>query len=502
MWQVAVITILMLVTSGHVGTFDAFFAGTAGPYRVQVTVRAPGVVPGLAQITVRVSAPGVTRVTTQAARWDLGSRGAPRPDDAVRVPGDSSLWASELWLMTAGSHAINVGIEGASGRGNVTVPFNSVATRRLGMSPALRWILGGLAAFLALGLASIIGAAAREAVLAPGAAIDSRTRRRGWIATATGVAVIVLALMGGRAWWNRVDAAYRSGLFRPPRSEAIVTADSTSRTLRLTMDREEWSASGWTPLVPDHGKLMHLFLVGMPAMRAFAHVHPSRTDSLVFEAPLGELPAGEYRYYADIVHESGFAQTMTGTVQLPPPRVASRFVDPDDALLVADAVDRVASLGSGATLTWERSDPLAVRRETVLRFHARDSSGAPLALEPYMGMPAHAMVAREDGEVFVHLHGMGTVSAAAIAMLRESERPATPDAALAPAPRGQSNAVPDAADHSAHLAAVPARSTALEFPFAFPQAGQYRIWVQVRARGTVRTAVFRADVADATPVGR
>ena len=33
----------------HVGSPDTFFTGKAGPYPVRVTVRLPGVIPGLAQ---------------------------------------------------------------------------------------------------------------------------------------------------------------------------------------------------------------------------------------------------------------------------------------------------------------------------------------------------------------------------------------------------------------------------------------------------------------------
>ena len=160
---------------------------------------------------------------------------------------------------------------------------------------------------------------------------------------AVGTAVIVMGLMGGRAWWNGVDAAYRSGLFRPPRSEAVTRADSGARVLRLTMDRREWEEHGWTPLIPDHGKLVHLFLVRLPAMDALAHLHPVPVDSLAFEAPVPGVPAGAYRYYADIVHESGFAQTMTGSVTLPDARAGTVADDPDDlpaALAKALAADR------------------------------------------------------------------------------------------------------------------------------------------------------------------
>ena len=48
-----------------------------------------------------------------------------------------------------------------------------------------------------------------------------------------------------------------------------------------------------------------------------------------------------------------------------------------------------------------------------LRFIVRDSTGAIAALQPYLGMAAHAVVMRDDGSVFIHLHPMGTVSMAA-----------------------------------------------------------------------------------------
>jgi hypothetical protein len=46
--------------TAHVGTFDVAFAGDAGPYPVRVSIRQPGVIPGLAQITIRTPADGVS----------------------------------------------------------------------------------------------------------------------------------------------------------------------------------------------------------------------------------------------------------------------------------------------------------------------------------------------------------------------------------------------------------------------------------------------------------
>jgi len=46
---------VVAVASAHVGSPDTVFEGTAGPYSVRVVVRLPGVVPGLADITVRTT---------------------------------------------------------------------------------------------------------------------------------------------------------------------------------------------------------------------------------------------------------------------------------------------------------------------------------------------------------------------------------------------------------------------------------------------------------------
>src|SRR5205823_7770245 len=99
----------------------------------------------------------------------------------------------------------------------------------------------------------------------------------------------------------------RSDLFPsppPPRSPG------SGSVLRLAIDDTAWTDAKrqWTPLVPDHGHLMHLFLVRDSSLDGFAHLHPLPLDSTTFEAALPPLAAGGYRVYADVVHESGFAE--------------------------------------------------------------------------------------------------------------------------------------------------------------------------------------------------
>src|SRR3954468_24340958 len=98
---------LAAMSMAHVGSPDTFFGGKAGPYDVRVSVRLPGVIPGRAEVTVRVegeTAPGSHQVTIQAGQWNVGLKGAPPPQAAAPVPGDPALHAAELWFMTPSSY--------------------------------------------------------------------------------------------------------------------------------------------------------------------------------------------------------------------------------------------------------------------------------------------------------------------------------------------------------------------------------------------------------------
>jgi hypothetical protein len=221
-----------------------------------------------------------------------------------------------------------------------------------------------------------------------------------------------------------------------------------------------------------------------PSLDTVAHLHPvPRTPAaLDFEVNLPQLPSGPYRVYADIVHESGYAQTLVAAVDVPVASIPvylgdAPYVDPDDSWFegaaIADAPAAVFTFDDGATLEWARGErPVAAGEERLLDFSARDASGAPLPVELYMGMSAHVAIAHQDGTVFAHLHPSGSVSMAALQRFNANSATAMP----------------------AHAGHTMGADSAVSIPYAFPKAGQYHMWVQIKHAGRVRTAAFDVGV--------
>lgn len=130
---------------------------------------------------------------------------------------------------------------------------------------------------------------------------------------------------------------------------------------------------------------------------------------------------------------------------------------------------QISRLMGGSTMVFQNAGDLVADRETTLRFAVFSAAGEAVALQPYMGMLGHSAVRRDDGTVFTHLHPLGTISMAALDIFTG------PVAAPAPAPP---------ATHE------------VAFPYAFPRAGDYRVWTQVRVNGRIVTGVFEVRVKD------
>lgn len=478
----------VLPLAAHVGSPNVVFEAEAGPHPLRVVIRTPPVVPGLAQISVRVKSPGPHQVHVLPVKWDAGRKGAPPPDEALPVKGESNLYSAELWLMTSGAHGVVVRVNSAAGTGEAVVPVNAIATRRLVMSQPMTGLLITMGALLIALICSIARAALNECLLDPG---EIPTRRRIWsgrIAAVTFLGLITLALYGGGRWWSAVDRHFLSSrLYRPPEINLTVSERNGARALRLEIDDPRWEKHQRSPLVLDHGKLMHLFLVRQPGLDAFAHLHPAGREDRLFDTALPALPDGKYLVFADVTQETGLAQTLTGQFELRTPSQAAPWHHPELKLDENDSWHISESLAahpspttghqpSGHRIEWEPLTNAIAGQDLSLRFRVLGSQDKPAPLELYMGMPGHAIVLHEDQSVFTHLHPQGTASMAALMAFAKREL--------------DINAVRRLDDL---ICGVDAANSTISFPYAFPKPGRYRLWIQCKSAGEILTRTF--DIA-------
>ena len=479
---------MAIVLAAHVGSPDVFRSGKAGPYAVDVMIRPPQVVPGIAEILVRVADPRVTRVTVRPVYWRAGSKGAPSADEADPVKDAPGSYSGRLWLMAAGSYSVHVALTGTAGQGTLVVPVAAVATGQLGLSPGLKWLLIALGTLLVAGVITTVHAAVGESQVPPGEPVPPSRRRRAHVGAAIATPLMALLVFGGAKWWDAEAKAYARTLYRPMKTEVALRDSAGTPTLLLRVVDTSWREGRVSPLMPDHGKMAHLFLARIDTVGVLAHLHPSLTDPASLVSALPPLPAGRYRVYADVVHETGFQRTLVDSIELgaPLPPGGVSHLDPDDAWFEGPTAQLPATtdvqLGD-VTVSWSGDAKPIAGRTGALRFSVRGVSGDSVRVQPYLGMPGHAVVMRRDGGVYVHLHPSGTgTMASELAFALRDRGDTTADGRL----RLSDSPMPMSAEQALREIA---------FPYAFPSGGAYRVWVQLRVRGTVRTAAWDVNVA-------
>ena len=479
--RVTLLRLLLLLATcsaafAHVGSPDVFYEGSAGPYRLLVTVRPPVVIPGIAEVEVRSASPDVRAVRVVPLRLQgPGAQFAPTPDIAQRSADDPQFYTGSLWLMGFGAWQVRVEAEGAQGKGELSVPVPAMATRSSTMQKGMGAVLFALMAVLVVGIVSIVGAGVREAQLEPGVAPPERNRKRATVVMGVTFVLVCLAVYLGGKWWDSEATAYASNVYKPIQMSASVK--DGGRLLLELQDTGWFRFSKLDDLVPDHGHLMHLYAISAPGMDRVWHLHPDEIEPGSFAMKLPAMPAGRYRLYADIVHANGIAETGTGEIDIP--SVAGAPPGPDDAtgegapITKADFNQTVSQLSSGYRMVWERgASPLRAKRTELFRFRVDDANGKPARdMELYMGMPGHAAFVRDDFQVFAHVHPSGSAPMAALMMTRDSS-----------------------GAHNMQAMRTDSPPAEVSFPYGFPQPGSYRIFVQVKRAGKVETGMFDARV--------
>jgi hypothetical protein len=164
----------------------------------------------------------------------------------------------------------------------------------------------------------------------------------------------------------------------------------------------------------------------------FQHLHPKMSADGTWQIPLTLDDAGTYRVYADFAVD-GDKHTL-GT---------DLFVPGDQQPQPIPAPARTADAGHGYTVELA-GEPVA-GTESELTFTIRHDGDLVTQVQPYLGARGHLVALRDGDLAYLHVHA-------------DEER--------------------------------------LSFEADFPTAGAYRLFLQFRHGGEVRTAAFTVDVEE------
>ncbi|MDX6744003.1 hypothetical protein [Actinocorallia sp. A-T 12471] len=191
-----------------------------------------------------------------------------------------------------------------------------------------------------------------------------------------------------------------------------------------------------------HDKELHL-IVADRDLRVFRHVHPTRDGAGVWSTTVDLPSAGSHRVFADFTPEGGQGLTLGADLAVPGEYRPAALPEPS-AKAEADGYTvemrgNVAA-GSSSTVTF------AVRKD-----------GRPVAgLEPYLGAYGHLVALRAGDLAYLHVHPAEEAGA------------------------GVSD------------------SPEVAFAVSAPSAGAYRLFLDVKIDGVVRTAAFTLVTGQAT----
>jgi hypothetical protein len=307
-------------------------------------------------------------------------------------------------------------------------------------------------------------------------------------------AILIGLIVLGDRWWGSEAADYSHYIYKPLEMTAQLRPENV---LDLELTDPGWvKQRKLDDFIPDHDHLMHLYMLRWPAMDVVFHLHPDQVGTGEFRLALPRVPRGDYRLYADVVHENGFPETLVSSITLP--YIAGRDLAGDDAegtsvalKYAGEAAQPSANykLPDGYTMVWKRPDTLIAKSPYDFTFELLDPEGHPASdMALYMGMPGHAAFVKTDGSVFAHIHPAGTASMAAL-MLAQAGNGAPPGAT---------------SSTQSYMASMPgmemshsAPPSTVSFPYGFPSPGTYRIVVQMKHGNMVETGMFDTDVAPA-----
>ncbi|MFI9544630.1 hypothetical protein ACIHAR_11950 [Streptomyces sp. NPDC052016] len=194
----------------------------------------------------------------------------------------------------------------------------------------------------------------------------------------------------------------------------------------------------------EHGKQLHL-IVASRELTTYRHLHPTRAADGTWSAPVDLPAAGGYRVFADFVPAGGSeGLTLGSDLTVTGPYRASRPPAPASTTTVD---------GYAVTL----GGVLKAGGESDLTFTVRRGGRPVTGLQPYLGAYGHLVALRSGDLAYLHVHPH-----------EEAE--------------GEAASGPE-----------------VSFAATAPSAGTYRLFLDFKVDGTVRTAAFTVRAGSGAP---
>ncbi len=510
------LTLLSPIAYAQFGNTGVQMHGQAGEYKVLVDVQPPKVTPGKGKIYVQVETLGIVRVEARTLNFPIPNSDSTDYKKLRDVKKQAGQFQGEVQFTTSGSTAIQLKLVGSKGVGEITIP---VKVNRGQENSSIILNIGLL----------LLGILLLTLVTTPNFSFCEKKRYQG---IALGVLGLAFMLYGTSFMWKN----HKSEDNYPLRGNSSVIIGDSLSVLQIKLDTthgvSQKKGKSIHMLIPDHGKLMHAFLLRTPTLDAFAHLHPERKDSTTFEANLPQLPPGKYLVYADIVFQNGISETITDTLiigNLGSKREANSEYT-EDTFVITDPINAPGNAsadadiiicgkpgtktvfkdGSYAVWAGRPDQALEAGRAYNLDFEIYNPDGSACLPEPYLGIMGHLVVVKSDGSVYNHLHPSGTFPAVTERLLKNGMAHT----------KLTGTAFRDSVDQ--HLALLKGKSvlereeflmtemgmydlgengmvgmdhgSLISFPFTFPKEGRYRIFLQVKRNEKVMTGAFDVKV--------
>ncbi|GAA1381259.1 hypothetical protein GCM10009613_06900 [Pseudonocardia kongjuensis] len=236
-------------------------------------------------------------------------------------------------------------------------------------------------------------------------------------------------------------ASTADGLTLTPVATTLPAQTPTELAFRITRA----DGSPVTGFDLAHDKRMHLILVRRDTAD-FQHLHPVMDADGTWRTPVTLADAGTYRAFADFSPTGGAATTL-----------GVDLFAPGEFTPIAPEPDRTATVPGGYEVTLD-GDLTPGRSSDVTLTVTR--GGEPVTdLQPYLGAYGHLVALRSGDLGYLHVHPHGSPG----------------DGRTAPGPQ-------------------------ITFGTEVPSSGTYRLFLDFRHDGAVRTAAFTVPTTGSAPV--